>query len=149
MLNADGSIAADKGRLIFTATAVDPKLGTVPLRAEFANPGARWLPGQFVRARVEAGEQEAFLVPQSAVVQTEQARLVWLVGPDGKAVMRPVQTGNWIGSRWVVTGGLKPGEQIIVDNLIKLRPGAPVQPRGPNAAAPGAAPAAPNPAPAR
>ena len=149
LLNPDGSIAADKGRLIFTATAVDPKLGTVPLRAEFVNPGTRWLPGQFVRVHVEAGEQKAFLVPHSAVVQTEQARLVWLVGPDGKAQMRPVQTAGWIGSRWVVTGGLKPGEQIIVDNVIKLRPGAPVQPRGANGAAPGAAPAPPNPAPAR
>jgi membrane fusion protein (multidrug efflux system) len=68
-------------------------------------------------------------------VQTEQSRLVWLVGPDGKATMRPVQTANWIGSRWVVTGGLKPGEQIIVDNLMKLRPGAPVQPRTANGAA--------------
>jgi membrane fusion protein (multidrug efflux system) len=147
LVNPDGSVAADNGRLNFTATTVDSRLGTVALRAEFGNRGTRWLPGQFVRAHVYAAEQQAYLVPQSAVVQTEQSRMVWLVGPDGKATMRPVQTANWIGSRWVITGGLKPGEQIIVDNLMKLRPGAPVQPRGANGAADSGGTASPGKAP--
>jgi membrane fusion protein (multidrug efflux system) len=59
--------------------------------------------------------------------------MVWVAGPDGKASMKPVQTANWIGSNWIVTGGLKPGEAVIVDNLMKLRPGAPVQPHAPGA----------------
>ena len=66
---------------------------------------------------------------QGAVVQTEQTRSVWLAEGD-KAVMRPVQTAGWIGSDWVVTGGLKPGEAVIVDNLIKMRPGVTVKPNG-------------------
>jgi membrane fusion protein (multidrug efflux system) len=106
-------------------------MGTVQLRAEFLNPVLRWLPGQFAKVQILAGEQEAFLVPQAAVVQTEQAKLVWVVDADGKANMRPVQTANWIGSNWVVTSGLKPGDAVIIDNLMKLRPGAPVQPHAP------------------
>lgn len=138
--NQDGSVNAKDGRLNFTGSTIDPKLGTVQLRAEFPNAGLKWLPGQFVKVQILAGEQEAFLVPQSAVVQTEQARMVWVADSGGKAGMRAVQTANWIGSNWIVTGGLKPGDAVIVDNLMKLRPGAPVEAREAGAATePGAA----------
>jgi membrane fusion protein (multidrug efflux system) len=133
LLKEDGTVAADNGRLNFAGSTVDPKMGTVQLRAEFPNPSLRWLPGQFAKVQILAGEQEAFLVPQAAVVQTEQAKLVWVVDAEGKANMRPIQTANWIGSNWVVTSGLKAGDPVIVDNLIKLRPGAPVQPHAPGA----------------
>lgn len=129
LLNQDGSVAAENGRLNFAGSTVDPKLGTVQLRAEFANPSLKWLPGQFVKVQILAGEQNAFLVPQAAVVQTEQSRMVWVAEPDGKAAMRPVQTANWIGSDWVVTSGLKSGDAVIVDNLMRLRPGVAVEPR--------------------
>jgi membrane fusion protein (multidrug efflux system) len=154
LLNEDGTVATGNGRLNFAGSTVDPKMGTVQLRAEFPNPVLKWLPGQFAKVQILAGEQEAFLVPQAAVVQTEQAKLVWVVGPDGKANMRPIQTANWIGSNWVVTGGLKPGDAVIIDNLMKLRPGAPVQPHAPGAGpqppsgAPPGAPAADKKAPA-
>ncbi|MDB5903335.1 MAG: acrA [Betaproteobacteria bacterium] len=146
----DGSLAVTNGRLNFSGSTVDPKLGTVLLRAEFLNPMTKWLPGQFAKVHILAGEQEGFLVPQAAVVQTEQAKLVWVAEADGKANMRPVQTANWIGNNWVVTSGLKPGDAVITDNLMKLRPGAAVQPHAPGAGpqqppgpgAPGAAPAA-------
>jgi membrane fusion protein (multidrug efflux system) len=128
LLNQDGSVAAENGRLNFAGSTVDPKLGTVQLRAAFANPTLKWLPGQFVKVEIQAGEQIAFLIPQAAIVQTDQARMVWIAEADGKATMRPVQTANWIGSEWVVTGGLKSGDAVIVDNLMKLRPGAVVQP---------------------
>jgi membrane fusion protein (multidrug efflux system) len=144
----DGSLAVTNGRLNFSGSTVDSKLGTVQLRAEFLNPTGKWLPGQFAKVHILAGEQEGYLVPQAAVVQTEQAKLVW-VAEDGKANMRPVQTANWIGSNWVVTSGLKPGDAVITDNLMKLRPGAAVQPHAPGAGpqqppgagAPGTAPA--------
>lgn len=145
LLSQQGQVAAENGRLNFAGTTVDPKLGTVQLRAEFRNPGTKWLPGQFVKVQILAGEQDAFLVPQAALVQTEQERLVWIAGPDGKANMRPVKTENWIGANWVVTGGLKAGDAVIIDNLMKLRPGAPVQPLAPGATpqqAPGGAPPA-------
>jgi membrane fusion protein (multidrug efflux system) len=136
LIGEDGSTLADHGRLNFTGTTVDTKTGAVQLRAEFANPGERWLPGQFVKVRVLAGEQRAMLVPQGAVVQTDQGRLVMTVGPDGKVVPKPVQTANWIGKDMVVTGGLAEGDSVIGDNVMKLRPGAPVQPHPPGAAPP-------------
>jgi membrane fusion protein (multidrug efflux system) len=131
LLDQNEKLAAENGHLNFSGSTVDPKMGTVQLRAEFVNPVLRWLPGQFAKVQILAGEQEAFLVPQAAVVQTEQAKLVWVVDTDGKANMRPVQTANWIGNAWVVTSGLKPGDAVIIDNLMKLRPGAPVQPHTP------------------
>ena len=142
LVGADGAILADHGRLNFTSTTVDAKTGAVELRAEFPNPATRWLPGQFVRVRVLAGEQQAMLVPQAAVLQTDQARLVMTVGPGNKVTPKPVQTGNWIGSDMVVTGGLAEGDEVIVDNLVKLRAGATVAPHAPGAA-PAGAPAQP------
>jgi membrane fusion protein (multidrug efflux system) len=130
-----------KGRLNYAGSTVDQRLGTVQLRAEFANPDAAVLPGQFVRTRVIAGEEQAFLVPQAAVVQTEQGRMVWTI-KEGKAAPTPVETGAWVGNDWAVRKGLKDGDQVIVDNLLKMRPGAAVTPAGPKPAAPASGPAA-------
>lgn len=136
----DGSIVSDKGRLNFAASTIDNKTGAVELRAEFPNPDLRWLPGQFVKVRVLAGEQTAMRVPQSAVQQNEQSRIVMTVA-DGKAAPRAVQTSSWIGSDMVITGGLKEGDQVIVDNLVKVRPGTAVQVAGEPAAPAAATPA--------
>jgi len=127
----DGAVLADNGRLNFAGTTVDAKTGAVQLRAEFPNPGVRWFPGQFAKIRVLAGEQNAMLVPQSAMLQNDQSRIVMTVGPDGKVVPKPVQTANWIGQDALVIGGLAEGDTVIVDNLSKVRPGAVVQPKGP------------------
>lgn len=142
LLNQDGTVAADNGRLNFTALTVDRQMGTVQLRAEFPNEKLSWLPGQFARVRVLAGTQQAFLVPQQAVMQTEQANMVWVVDAEGKVAPRPVKTANWLGDDWVVTDGLQSGELVVIDNLMKLRPGATVKANVPEAdAAAGAAPA--------
>lgn len=127
LLNDEGKVVAENGRLNFAGSSVDARLGTVQLRAEFPNGNMQWLPGQFVKVQILAGEQEAVLVPQPAVVQNEQERFVWLAGPDGKAVMRPVKTAGWLANDWIVTSGLNAGDPVIVDNLMKIRPGAPVQ----------------------
>jgi membrane fusion protein (multidrug efflux system) len=142
LLDRQGAVVAKSGRLNFSGSTVDPKLGTVQMRAEFRNTDQRWLPGQFVRVHILAGEQEAFLVPQAAVVQNEQTKMVWVVGEDGKAVTKPVETGSWIGGDWIVTGGLQAGDAIIVDNLIKLRPGTAVEPRAADGQVPAGAPSA-------
>jgi membrane fusion protein (multidrug efflux system) len=77
--------------------------------------------------RITAGERDnVFLVPQTAVVQTEKAYLVFVVDAEGKAQARPVKTGDWIGSDWVIMSGLNTGDRVIVDNLLKVRPGVPV-----------------------
>ena len=151
IVDSKGTVAPGTGRLNFTASSVDPKIGTVQLRAEFANRNLRWLPGQFVKVRILAGAQDAFLVPQAALTQTERERTVWIAGADGKAVQRPVQTTTWLGGDWIVTGGLAPGDLVIVDNLMKLRPGAAVEPRAAGEASQQAAasPVPPAEAPAR
>ena len=66
---------------------------------------------------------------QAALLQTEQSRIVMTVGPDGKARPKPVQAASWIGTNAVITGGLEEGDKVIVDNLVKLRPGTPVEAR--------------------
>ena len=134
----NGNVLAENGRLNFASTTVDAKTGAVDMRAEFPNPGTRWLPGQFVKVHLLAGDQTAILVPQNAVVQTDQARLVMTVGPDNKVVPKPVQTANWIGNDMVVTSGLAEGDKVIVDNLVKVRPGAVVAPHAPGEAPAGA-----------
>jgi len=131
ILGEDGAVISDNGRLNFAGTTVDAKTGAVQLRAEFRNPGTKRLPGQFAKVRVLAGEQTAILVPQVALLQNDQSRIVMTVGPENKVVPKPVQTANWIGSDAVVIGGLAEGDTVIVDNLVKVRPGAVVQPKAP------------------
>ena len=135
----DGSVYPVTGRLNFTSSTVDTKIGTIQLRAEFGNPSLALLPGQFVRVRLYAGETEGALVPQVAVVQNDQGRFVWVAGADGKAALKPVEGSGWVGRDWLITKGIASGDQVIIDNLLKLRPGAPVAPKDAAQAAPSAA----------
>ena len=136
----DWEIGQRHGLTPITIFTLDARLGTQQLRAEFDNPREQLLPGQFVTVRVTAGERDnVFLVPQAAVVQTEKAYLVFVVDAEGKAQARPVKTGDWIGSDWVIMSGLNTGDRVIVDNLLKVRPGVPVT----EAPAASAAPAQP------
>ena len=139
----DGSPYPLKGRLNFAATQIDPRLATQELRAEFGNPRVQLLPGQFVRVRVVAGERDnVFLVPQTAVIQTEKTFLVFTLDKENKAAARPVEVGDWVGSDWMILSGLKPGDRVVLDNLLKLRPGATVSPQAPAESKAVAAPAA-------
>jgi membrane fusion protein (multidrug efflux system) len=139
----DGSPYPLAGRLNFAATQIDPKLATQELRAEFGNPRVQLLPGQFVRVQVVAGEREnVFLVPQTAIIQTEKTFLVFTLDKENKAASRPVQVGDWVGSDWMILSGLKPGDRVILDNLLKLRPGTTVNPQAPAESKAVAAPAA-------
>lgn len=148
----DGSTYPVRGKLNFAASQVNPALGTLQLRGEFPNADGALLPGQFVRARLLTGERDGvFKVPQNAVMQTDKGAVVMLANADNKVEPRPVKTGQWVGTEWVILGGLKAGDKVIVDNLIKVRPGAPVAPHGPGEGpgAPGGKPAAAPAAPAK
>jgi len=134
----DGSTYAEAGKLNYTASTVNTTTGMVPMRASFPNPKSTLLPGQFVRVQVTIGEREAYLVPQAALSQTDQGHMLFTVSADNTVAPRPVETDGWSGNDWVVTSGLKPGDKIIIDNLMKLRPGAPVSPHAPGEG-PGAA----------
>ncbi len=125
----DGSEYAHKGKLNFTANQINPSLGTQELRATFENKDKTLLPGQFVRARVTTGMREGvFLVPQTAVLTGELGKFVYVANEKNEATMRPVVVGEWKGKDWIILEGLKANDKVIVDNLIKLRPNAPVAP---------------------
>ncbi len=128
---ADGSRYEAKGNINFSASTVDSRTGLVEMRAEFPNPDQLLLPGQFVRVQVSMGEREAYLIPQAALAQTDQGNLLFTVAPDNTVAPRPVETDGWSGHNWVVTKGLAPGDKVIIDNLMKLRPGAAVMPHAP------------------
>jgi len=125
----DGSVYPHTGRLNYLSSTIDPLLGTQQLRAEFDNKNARLLPGQFVRVRLLLQDREGvFLVPQSAVVQNEGKHLLMLVNDENQVTPRPVEVAEWLGTDWVITDGLKAGDRVILDNLIKLRPQMKVAP---------------------
>jgi len=121
------------GRLNYTASTISTSTGMVAMRAEFPNPDSRLLPGQFVRVLVTIGERNAVLVPQEALTQTGQGQMVFTAGSGDTVVPHPVKTDGWLGNKWIVTDGLENGDRIITDNLMKLRPGAPVAPHAPGA----------------
>lgn len=127
LLSSDGKVQLSGGRLNYAGSTMDTRMGTVQVRAEFPNPDLAVMPGQFTRVQVLAGQTPAYKVPQSAVTQTEQGKMVW-VARNGKAVAVPVETGAWIGSDWAINKGLNDGDQVIIDNLIKLSPDASVAP---------------------
>lgn len=132
LILANGSTYPKTGKLNFLASNIDLTLGTQQLRAEFDNSEDQLLPGQFVRIRLLTGERDGvFLVPQAAVIQSEQGPLVMVAGEGDKVSPRPVKAGEWRGKDWVILGGLAAGDKVIVDNLMKLRPGAPVAPHPP------------------
>ena len=131
----DGSLYPEIGKINFQSTFIDQKLGTQQLRATFANPDEKLLPGQFLRARISTGKLEnVYLVPQAAVIQSDKGFMVWVMGEDGKVIPTPIKPGVWSGKDWIILGGLQPGMKIVVDNIIKIRPGASVVPAPVNAA---------------
>jgi membrane fusion protein (multidrug efflux system) len=112
-----------KGHVNFTGSTLDASLGTVPLRAEFPNPGLTILPGEYVRVRVSGGAQDVITIPQTAVLQGAKGPYVWIANGQDEAEQRLVKTGTWIGDEWRIASGLAAGDAIIVDNLLKLKPG--------------------------
>ena len=129
LLFEDGSIYSQNGRIFFTDMAVDPGTGSVSLRAEFPNPKRDLLPGMFVRIRFpEAVTENAIRVPQRAVQIGPDGQFVMLVGAENKVMPVPVQTGGMSGPDFIISKGLKGGEQVIVNGLQKARPGSPVTP---------------------
>ncbi|MBX3636193.1 MAG: efflux RND transporter periplasmic adaptor subunit, partial [Rubrivivax sp.] len=126
----DGSEAKQPGRLLFSDLTVDATSGQVTLRAEVPNADGLLLPGQYVRVRLAQAElPAAVLVPQQAVTRSPQGDTVLVVGEGNKPGPRRVTIAGAQGAQWIVTGGLQPGEKVIVDGFQKMFvPGAPVNP---------------------
>ncbi|MDR6678548.1 efflux RND transporter periplasmic adaptor subunit [Pseudomonas oryzihabitans] len=124
----DGSAYSRPGKLKFAEVSVDQGTGSVVIRAEFPNPDKLLLPGMFVRARLQAGvRQDALLVPQQGVTRDIKGQpTAMVVTAEGKVEQRVLKTERTVGSDWLVTEGIKPGDKVITEGLQKVRPGATV-----------------------
>ena len=126
-----GSLYPQEGTLRFADVTVDPTTGSQTIRAIFPNPRGLLLPGMFVRAELVQGVQaKAILVPQSAVGRDERGRATTMVvGQGNKVEQRLIQTSRTESTNWVVTGGVRAGDRVIVEGGGgMLRPGMPVIP---------------------
>lgn len=125
----DGSKYPLIGKLLFSGITVDQSTGSVTVRTIFPNPKFVLLPGMFVRGTIDEGiNDNALLVPIPGVTHDPQGQATALVvSPDNKVVQKTIQTQTTIGDKWVVTGGLNPGERVIVAGLQKVHPGMVVQ----------------------
>ena len=116
-----------KGTLKFSEVVVDELTGSVALRALVPNPEGLLLPGQFVKATLNLGQSEVLLVPQRATTRRADGSLiVWVVNENNQAQIRPIKTKRAYKDRWIVSDGLQPGDIVIVEGYLKVRPGASV-----------------------
>lgn len=126
---SDGTPYPLEGKINFSDRALDTRTGTYRLRAEFDNPDNILLPGMFARVQV-TGEKlgQALLVPERAVIQQLGSYFVIVVGPDGKAVQKPIKPGPRVGALWVVDSGLTAEDRVVVEGVQKARPGTVLNP---------------------
>lgn len=126
---SDGTTYARSGRVDFADVRINPDTGASEMRAVLPNPDQRLRPGQFVRVRLEgAAVPAALTVPQRAVLEGPQGKLVLVVNASNVVEPRPVQVGQWSGEDWIIDSGLKAGERVIVDGVVKAAPGTTVKP---------------------
>ena len=129
LILADGSVYEQTGRVSFADRQVNPATGAIRIAGLFPNPGYWLRPGGFGRVRLSAKTQPgAILVPQRAVTELQGAHQVAVVGADNKVTIRQVTVGDRVGKNWIITEGLKPGERVVVEGLLKVRDGVAVRP---------------------
>jgi len=125
---SDGSVFSQTGRIIFAEPAYSRETGTLLERVQFANPKMALKPGQFVRVRLKgAVRPNAVLVPRRAVMQGTKGHFAWAVTAEDKAEFRSVTVGDWFGDEIFVVTGLKAGDRVAVDGIIRLAAGVPVK----------------------
>jgi membrane fusion protein (multidrug efflux system) len=126
---ANGEPFGHKGRIAWVDRQMNPQTGSIRIAAAFPNPGNVLRPGQFGRVRADTEmRHNALLIPQVAVIEFQGLHQVYVAGPDGKAHVATVNLGSQIGTSWLVESGIAAGDKVIIDNLQKLREGAPVNP---------------------
>jgi membrane fusion protein (multidrug efflux system) len=137
----NGIMYTREGRVTFIDKQVDPATGAVKMRAEFPNPEGLVLPGQFVRVFIGGAMlKNAILISQKAVLQTQRGDLVMVVNKENTIEARPVQLADSIGKNFLVEKGLAAGERIVLEGVLKARPGQPVRIDGGGQAPPPGAP---------
>ncbi len=129
LVHESGDIYSEDGALEVSDVTVNTLTNSVTVRAVFPNPRNDLLPGMFVRARLEEGTTpDAILVPQLAVTRNSKGEpTAMVIGAESKVELRVLETPRAVGNQWLVTSGLKAGDQLIINNLQKIRPGAPVK----------------------
>jgi RND family efflux transporter MFP subunit len=126
---ADGSTYPHPGRIIFADRQVNTQTGTIQIVGEFPNSRNLLRPGQYALIQAPTGNIEgALLVPQAAVNQQQGSCQVTMIGADNRAQLRTVQVGPTVGTLWVITSGLKPGERVVVVGAEKVKEGGLVNP---------------------
>ncbi len=129
ILLEDNSAYPLEGSLEFRDVTVDPTTGSIVVRIVVPNPDGILLPGMFVRAVVEEGvNEQAILIPQQAVMRDPKGNPTALVvDSEGKVEQRALATDRALGDQWLVTSGLAKGDQVIVEGIQKVQPGADVK----------------------
>ncbi|MGE8416788.1 MULTISPECIES: efflux RND transporter periplasmic adaptor subunit [Pseudomonas] len=125
LIQDDGTPYPLPGKLLFSDISVDPSTGQITLRSEFPNPDLDLLPGSFIRVRLEqAIKQQGISVPQRAILRDSAGQpRVLLVDAEQRVHERPVVLGSVQNNRWIVSQGLAPGDQVVVEGLQHVRPG--------------------------
>ncbi|MDY8108541.1 efflux RND transporter periplasmic adaptor subunit [Fulvimarina sp. 2208YS6-2-32] len=126
----DGSTYDKTGRIDFTSTTIDTQTGTILSRAVLPNPDRRLLPGQFVRLQVEGlSVEDAITIPTEALMQGPQGTFVYTVGDDNLAEVKPVTVARELDGMILISEGLDVGDKVVTEGVVKVRPGAPVDPQ--------------------
>jgi membrane fusion protein (multidrug efflux system) len=128
-IQANDEVYPSKGQIIYVNRQVGTSTGTIQIAAQFANPDALLRPGGFGRVRILTGTTNgALLIPQAAVMQVQSMYQVLVVTPQSRAVFRPVKVGDRVGTNWIITEGLQPGEKVVVDGILKIQQFAALDP---------------------
>ena len=128
LVMADGSIYPETGQLFFQDANYSTDTGTFLVRATIGNPDEILRPGQFVQVQVVGYiRPKAIMVPQQAVLQGAKGFFVWVVDSGGKVQVRAVTVGDWHGDEWFISKGLKSGDQVVTDGLVRLAKETPVK----------------------
>ncbi len=119
-----------QGTIDYRDPAIDPGTGTIRLRGRFENPRGTIIPGTFVRLRLAIDEQlGALLVPERALGTDQSGQFVLVVGEGDVVEYRNVEAGSRLGDLRVVEGAIHPGDRVVVEGLLRARPGLKVTPR--------------------
>jgi membrane fusion protein (multidrug efflux system) len=125
----DGSLYGYNGKLDFVDREVDTTTGAMLVQASFPNPDRLLRPGQFTRVRIKMQVViDAILIPQRCVMEIQGLYNVFVVDSNNKIEIREIQVGTKVGSSWMITEGLKPGEKVVYEGLQKVRDGVTVNP---------------------
>jgi membrane fusion protein (multidrug efflux system) len=128
LILVDGSLYNHKGGLDFVDREVDTTTGSMLVQASFPNPEGLLRPGQFTKVRVKiTTAKDAIMIPQRSVMEIQGLHSVFVVDSNNTIQTRDIKVGTTIGSAWMVTDGLKPGEKVVYEGLQKVKEGVTVK----------------------